>query len=286
MALSLRALSRSAGRGRSPIQRVRSTFGAGPVIVLVTACLVAGAARPAYPWPILQADWTSIPWVDTVGDKTPTEVDIVGSATYPAVFYAYDGTNLCFRLRVNGQPGPAGNYTAFNNYVWSVAINTTAGGSPDRPEYGLELVASGPNPAVVLSPGDPTGGGATTWSTVIKYLTPYSPSIATIPNGTYARWSLASDGSLFSGNADYFVDIAMPYQYFLDKTLLARGTPMQVAFATSTDQNNMGKDMPDAGTSWYPSTPISFMPVLTTTPATGGTMAFGYVLVTTNMCYS
>ena len=36
------------------------------------------------------------PVFDVLGDESPTDTDLVGNSSFPAVFFAYDGTNIYF----------------------------------------------------------------------------------------------------------------------------------------------------------------------------------------------
>jgi large repetitive protein len=64
------------------------------------------------------------PLFDVLGDESPVSTDIVGNSTFPAGFFAYDGTNVYFRLRLNGDPRN-NQFTGFRNFSWGVLINTT-----------------------------------------------------------------------------------------------------------------------------------------------------------------
>ncbi|MUT65620.1 hypothetical protein [Paenibacillus sp. NEAU-GSW1] len=55
------------------------------------------------------------PLTDPDRDESPDEVDIVGSTQFPAAYYAYDGTNVYFRLRLNSDPAFK---TGFSNFSW------------------------------------------------------------------------------------------------------------------------------------------------------------------------
>lgn len=63
------------------------------------------------------------PLFDLLGDDNPVSTDIVGNSSFPAAFFAYDGTNVYFRLRLNGDPRNP-QLTGFRNFSWGVLINT------------------------------------------------------------------------------------------------------------------------------------------------------------------
>src|SRR5437773_5421920 len=72
---------------------------------------------------------------DPVNDENPNAVDLVGSAQYPAAYFAHDASYVYFRYRVNGDAtGPGG----FAQYAW-VALMQSASGNPFQYQYELSL---------------------------------------------------------------------------------------------------------------------------------------------------
>lgn len=63
------------------------------------------------------------PSFDLVGDESPASTDIVGNASFPSFYYAYDGINVYFRLRLNDDPRNNAK-TAFQTFSWGVLFNT------------------------------------------------------------------------------------------------------------------------------------------------------------------
>jgi len=251
-------------------------------VALIAVCLLGAVARQAHAWPLTDIAWDPIPYQDIADSDTPTETNVVGGTLggvfYPALYHAYDGANLCFRIRVNGQPGPPGSFTEFNQVQWAVLLNTAVQAPEDPMEYGLLVSAKGTAQVELRPTANNNSAHATDWAGKARFDDPFLPVIASIPNGAYARWSVAGDGSTFYGDADYFVDVAVPYAYFLAMTGLPARAPLQAAYATSADNNlgNFNKDLPDPGTSWLPSPPASLLPELATSPAA---LDFGHVLV-------
>ncbi|MGG3890510.1 hypothetical protein [Metabacillus fastidiosus] len=41
---------------------------------------------------------------NNTGDESPVTTNIVGNSAFPAGFFAYDGTNVYFRLRLKADP--------------------------------------------------------------------------------------------------------------------------------------------------------------------------------------
>lgn len=185
-----------------------------------------------------------IPIGDPVGDESPAGTDIVGNAVFPAVYIAYDGDIIFFRMRVRGDPrSPA--MTEFQNFAWGLLIDTN-GDLTDGYEWDFAVEASGPLPdklflienTIKNSPGtgfndqpEGTGGGAPNFSQAIISF-------------DIARAVLAADGSNFGGTPDWFIDWAIDkatLQAFLGPTIL--DTPLQMTFFTSANAQNFNKDL-------------------------------------------
>ena len=81
--------------------------------------------------------WTAIgcPAADLTADTSPSAVNFVGVATYPAAYYAHDANYLYFRYRMDGDPsGPGG----FAQYTWT-ALMQVPSGDPLQYQYQLRL---------------------------------------------------------------------------------------------------------------------------------------------------
>jgi hypothetical protein len=176
---------------------------------------------------------------------SPSKLDIVGNAASPAGYYAYDGQNMYFRMRVDSDPQAGG---APQN-VWQVALNTDADITAD---WVIQWDMTGDNQVELAraTAGSPTD--VTPWSNLAYVASPHVPptgGVATdwyqfAPNGDTTTFPDTPSGS------DFFVDFAFDKATF-DATLIDNSeTPVdsfQLAFATSGQHVNSNKDLPDGG---------------------------------------
>ncbi|MBY0090740.1 carboxypeptidase regulatory-like domain-containing protein [Priestia aryabhattai] len=182
------------------------------------------------------------PIFDLVGDQSPLSTDIVGNTQFPAAFFAYDATNVYFRIRVNGDPRNS-QLTAFTNFSWGVLINT----SGDPGVYDWLANINGLNNTISLiknttriynswnDPAEGTDGrGAPSFSRPIV-------------NFDVARAILTNDGSNFGGDPDYFIDFQFPTATFFSLLGITASTSISLVIFSSTNSNNYNKDSLQAG---------------------------------------
>ncbi|MED4051937.1 carboxypeptidase regulatory-like domain-containing protein [Priestia megaterium] len=182
------------------------------------------------------------PIFDMVGDQSPAATDLVGNTQFPAAFFAYDATNVYFRIRVNEDPRNS-KLTGFANYGWGVLINT----SGDPGVYDWLANVNGLDNTVNLiknttrvynswnDPAEGTDGrGAPNFSRPIV-------------NFDVARVTLTNDGSNFGGNPDYFIDFQFPVANFFSLLGISASTPIGLVIFTSANGNNYNKDSLQAG---------------------------------------
>ncbi|MBW7474867.1 carboxypeptidase regulatory-like domain-containing protein [Paenibacillus oenotherae] len=183
------------------------------------------------------------PVSDPVKDVSPDETDIVGSSQYPAVYYAYDGTNVYFRIRLNADPRAQ---SAFKNFIWGVLFDTDNNPSA----YEWALIVNGKRSQINLiqnpNPGTNSFSGGSSKNDDLE-----DSQIAVsrpIVNYDLARAKPTEDGSSFGGDADYFID------FFIDKTTLfsqlkiTDQTALRFTFFTSANSNKFNKDTIGSGT--------------------------------------
>lgn len=227
-------------------------------VVILATCSALSAA-PVWP---ADGDWTPIvigPSLYTdardgpgspdvhAGAASPDEMDLVGgmdptpAGPFPTGLAYSDGTDLMFRLRVDGDPTGA-------QMVWLVLLDT---GGDDEVDWVLSLVNSGPTNQVDLVPA--TSGGPSLpspWNPIVLGAAPAPPPVNSVsPLATWSRLvnATAVDGSEFGGDDDFFVDMAFPVDTFLELTGLSASDMFGIAFATSADHVNVNKDLPDNG---------------------------------------
>ncbi|MFQ3545546.1 carboxypeptidase regulatory-like domain-containing protein [Halobacillus rhizosphaerae] len=177
------------------------------------------------------------PIFDVVGDEAPSSTDIVGNTQFPAGFFAYDGQNIYFRIRLNTNP-INNQLTGFRNFAWGVLVNTS--GTPGV--YDWLVNVNGLNSTINLvqntvrqfnswnDPAEGTNGqGAPNFSRPIV-------------NFDVARANLTNDGSNFGGNPDYFLDFQFSASTFFQTLGITESTPLQFIIFSSANANNYNKD--------------------------------------------
>ncbi|WP_404354763.1 carboxypeptidase regulatory-like domain-containing protein [Cytobacillus firmus] len=174
------------------------------------------------------------PLFDVLGDESPVSTDIVGNSTFPAGFFAYDGTNVYFRLRLNGDPRNS-QLTGFRNFAWGVLINTS--GVPGT--YDWLFNVDGLNNRVSLiqntvklvnswnDPAEGTGGGNPNFS-------------QNITNFDYAR-VMPADSSI-GGDQDFFLDWFLPASTVFSLLGITASSFIRAVYFTSANANNYNKD--------------------------------------------
>jgi hypothetical protein len=174
-------------------------------------------------WP---SSWNAYKFADgtTIADPqgepgiSPDNVDISSDAgTQPSVYFAYDGTNAFFRLRVLGDPADS-KKGGFDNAFWLVQLATTD--NVVRAVVGLNGKPVDTD-FVYVSNGD----GSTVTSI---YQTPFDPS---------ANQQGARSGS--DGSGQYFVDFQVPMSaiYGASGNTISAATPIHLVFGTSQAAN-------------------------------------------------
>ncbi|MED1780668.1 carboxypeptidase regulatory-like domain-containing protein [Brevibacillus fortis] len=177
------------------------------------------------------------PFGDVPNDENPGSVDLVGNSTFPVAFLAYDGTYLYFRMRVNEDPRNS-QKTGFRNFAWGYLINAAGAAGTYQWMLGVQglrnRIALIQNTVVEFNswndPAEGTNGsGAPNWQ-------------APIINFDTARVRLTNDGSSFSGDPDYFIDLVMPAATFFSTIGVTSLTSLCFLPFTSTNENNYNKD--------------------------------------------
>ncbi|WP_127533002.1 beta strand repeat-containing protein [Paenibacillus kobensis] len=180
------------------------------------------------------------PVTDPVRDVSPDETDIVGSAAYPAAYYAYDGTNVYFRIRLNADPRFK---TGFNNFAWGVLFDTD--GIPSTYEW--VLAVNGNNNSVDLIVNTvkiPNSFNDQAEGTDGKGMPSFTQPII---NYDIARAAPTGDGSSFGGGTNYFLDFFIPKATLFPLLGITDQSSLRFLFFTSTNNNNFNKDFIGSG---------------------------------------
>src|SRR6266849_3161977 len=105
----------SSPTGSPPGAQSSATHGTAPKSGSPAACAAGDPDFGAVPWVALDCAPGGAP----VGDESPSQVDIVGDAAYPATYYAYDAKYLYFRYRLDTNPVSKGGYA---EGIWSALM--------------------------------------------------------------------------------------------------------------------------------------------------------------------
>lgn len=230
-------------------------------------------------------------WADDE-DTGQAEADIVGDASHPAFYTAFDDAGtaaltdgiLGFRVRLGAEANPPG----FNK-IAGVGIDANLDGALDV----FVMVNNSQNPNSIgifnAAAGATTPGGTTITSTGVSYAqTPgvnYDWSAVTVsidPSATI----LDLDGD---GSVDRFLSFAVPLQDLVNRlsaigiTNVTQDTPFQYVIGTSTNANSLNQDIggPNGGTTssstWavLGATSLVYSPAGTPVPEPGTALLMG-----------
>lgn len=166
---------------------------------------------------------------DVLGDESPSSTDIVGNATFPAAYFAYDGANVYFRLRLNTDPR-TNQLSGFRNFSWGVLIRTTS--PPGFYDYMFNV--NGLNSTVNIWQN--TQRIFNSWNDPAEMLEFSQP----ISNYNFARVLPAN--SSFGANPDFFLDWFLPATTFFNAIGISPTTQISTTFFSSANANNYNKD--------------------------------------------
>ena len=207
------------------------------LIALATSPEVAVAAVA---WPSNNSDWTALTqsssgYVDSSDGNQDKSLDIRGSTSLSAGYYYFDDDQylLMFRMRINKSPFDS--QGKWESNVWQVLFDTD--GTKSTIDWALQVDQSNSKTSQQVEFGTVTHGSPNTWIKLTVKDTAWS-------NSSLFR-AVATGETAFDGKADYFIDMAIPYQVFANQTGLAIGDTFTVGLSTSQQSNNVNKDTPD-----------------------------------------
>jgi hypothetical protein len=169
---------------------------------------------------------------DPLGDQPPSlaERDVVGDSNAPAGLRAGDAQNLYLRIRVDQDPAPAGTVRPF---AWGMAFDLDG----NRSTYELLVTVDG----IAASSGTVSVFTNRTTTLANDPADPADlPGAATATFASEARTTGA--GTTIGGNADFFVDIAIPWD-ILAPLGLDRDTRTYVWVGSSSVANALDGDI-------------------------------------------
>jgi hypothetical protein len=225
--------------------------------VTATATALAPSDNPDFD----SVTWTTLACGNGVappGDSSPSSTDIVGDLAHPATSYAWDASYLYFRFRMDGSPtGPRG----FDQYAW-VSLMQVPTGNAFQYQYELALNGKGSDDDFGNTGGQ-QGDTIEIWRNTTAANVDFSPLFndpaetrlfaqrndyagpGTVNTTPLARIVAATDGSSFGGNADYFIDLAVPISVLIAKGVITGTSDIVDSLffpATSTNPNQYNKD--------------------------------------------
>lgn len=172
---------------------------------------------------------------DPAGDVTPGSMDIVGDAQFPPAYFAYDGQNVYFRLRLQGDPR---SNTSFQNLIWGVLLAFDG----DLQTYQWMFAVDGGRSWIALIQNRIKGGAPLTDLPEGSDGGGFPNFHRPINNFDLARARVTDDGSSFGGSSNYFLDFFVDTGTFFSQLVINASTPVRLLFFTSTTTRQFDKD--------------------------------------------
>ncbi|MDP3156351.1 MAG: Ig-like domain-containing protein [Archangium sp.] len=178
-------------------------------VSLTLASLSASAATFPTSWrpvAINDADGGVVNLGDPINDGSNNGRNIVGDNARPAFYTASDSTHFFFRMRIDTDPaGPGG----LSSYGWGILID--ADGDIRDYDYALMLNGTGESVDYSRKTAKTLAGDPTELADQLLNSVPTSYAGAT-QNVAISTIGVGAAG--FSGNEDYFLDVAVPLSTF------------------------------------------------------------------------
>jgi hypothetical protein len=181
---------------------------------------------------------------DPGNDGSTNAREVVGDAAHPALYIFSDGTSFFFRVRLDIDPQSApGNLGPFG---WGILIDSDG----DYGKFDFSLMVSGKNNEENIQywkNNTPTTGGDPTDAADVLL-----KSYANTFSGAGQNVRVVTAPSTFNGNADFFLDIAIPLADLLGagNSNFSATTPLTFWVGASSSANAIQTDL--AGTSSAP----------------------------------
>lgn len=232
--------------------------------LFILACLVLTAAlavpcAAAWPsqsqWiPAMDANWALI--TDAASDVNPRgQLDCVidrSSPTPSASFWFYDGSNMYFRLVVDGDPvrrDKAGAPLEMNPFGWNVMIESTGDNFAD-----WCICLDGTGSSALLHSlynigSDNAMDGPTGWSELATQVPYQSGGFDYLVNGMVRISQVTATPSLWhNSDPDYYIDLQAPLHWLSRQGYsipapVGPTTPIKAAFGTGASGQTINKDL-------------------------------------------
>lgn len=168
------------------------------------------------------------PITDPLGDIFPKAVDIVGTPQFPAVFFAFDGTTIFFRLRLAGSPLQG---SGFENFAWGLLINTNG----DPATFQWRIAVNGLNARVELRKNISV--------TPNQIIAPAELLVASFPVQNYNIARGITANSNISGTGDFFIDFQIPFAVLQANLGITANSTLRFIFFTSASNEVVNRDI-------------------------------------------
>ena len=181
-------------------------LGARLLVALGVSSVVASSSAFALTFPA-DSGWVPLYQAGVyLGDPTTDGQnngrEIVGDATYPAVYVYYDGVDYFFRLRVNGTPLTTSG-AELRSYGWGLLFDTDG----DYSKYEFALLVDGIREEIDFSENTVSTGTGDPSDEAESSIPPYP--VATVYSGAGQNVRVSVADSTFDGDADYFLDVGV-----------------------------------------------------------------------------
>ena len=202
-------------------------------LLLLSSVAVATEWPEAASWVPLTVEGLTL--TDPSGDHTgASPVDIVGEEVSPAGYWYADGEALFLRLRIDSDPWTSSAHDYLQGGSWAVVFDLDG----DATQVEFAAILTGPVPSVFLyEPQDDSEGLAAPF-VVADILTPDLDDL----------YRIEESSSLIGGQADWFLDYALPRTDLEAFVGLAADSVFQLAFATGQYSGGTWLDADLAGT--------------------------------------
>lgn len=165
-----------------------------------------------------------------IGDINPAGTDIVGTAAYPATYFAVQDGYAFFRFRLRGDPRSLG---GFDNFAWVVLFDTD---NNLANSYEWELALRGNSNDVALIENLVKNSPSPDWGDTAEGV-PIS-----FPITAYDIARAVTADSFLGGVQNYFLDFAVDEATLRSTLGISDDTPLRFRYFTAANENNFNKD--------------------------------------------
>lgn len=170
------------------------------------------------------------PLTAAIGDINPGGTDIVGTSTYPAVYFVAQDGYAFFRFRLREDPRLGG---GFANFAWVVLFDTD---NDLANSYEWELALRGNSNDVALIENLVKNSPSPDWGDTAEGI-PIS-----FPITAYDIARAVTADSMLGGVQNYFLDISVDLATLKSALGIEDDTPLRFRYFTAANENNFNKD--------------------------------------------